>query len=474
MKSRGRLSFVSWLSLPRRSPSLLRYYQPPHRLNMVPATCWICLCDGGDEDVGEEPLVRDCSCRGESAGYAHKSCIIQYATMKSKEDKDDFEQAWCVCPNCNQQYQNLLRLELSGELVKFAEANHGNQGRNGVRKMIDVSKVMVALRTNIQAMQDILTGKNKMNVKDVKSSASGANDNEKKLALRIECEQVVNKFLSLTLQAMKDEKMNGWIHLPSTSHENQVFKEMREFEAFALVVLGWLYDFDATKESFEIAIKHYERAQVIFKLIGKGCEVQLGYMAINIALTREKQRGMGMAMPSGLVGASLSLLQRNDMARLLKSSKGSYEQTIQLYGNNDERTIYEGIEYAEYLSKVGGLDNQPLQNATYHIEAERLITKLSASSHQVLGLEHDYTKKADDLMNHCKERLVIMMPLGQQFQALRYEDDGDTLVVNGPIQYPRQVDDEREFHVTSDLVIPKKGCPVVCHGLTGATHLNGK
>ena len=419
---------------------------------MVPATCWICLCDGGDEDVGEEPLIRDCSCRGESAGYAHKSCIIQYATMKSKEDKDDFEQAWCVCPNCNQQYQNLLRLELTGELVKFAEANHGNQGRNSVRKMIDVSKVMVALRTNIQAMQDILTGKNKMNVKDVKSSASGANDNEKKMALRVECEQVVNKFLSLTLQAMKDEKMNGWIHLPSTSHENQVYKEMREFEAFALVVLGWLYDFDATKESFEIAIKHYERAQVIFKLIGKGCEVQLGYMAINIALTREKQRGMGMAMPSGLVGASL--LQRNDMARLLKSSKGSYEQTIQLCGNNDERTIYEGIEYAEYLSKVGGLDNQPLQNAKYHIEAERLITKLSASSHQILGLEHDYTKKADDLMNYCKERLVIMMPLGQQFQALRYDDDGDTLVVNGPIQYPRQVDDEREFHVTSDLVIP--------------------
>jgi hypothetical protein len=238
--------------------------------------------------------------------------------------------------------------------------------------MIDVSKVMVALRTNIQAMQDILTGKNKMTVKDVKSSASGANDNEKKLALRVECEQVVNKFLSLTLQAMKDEKMNGWIHLPSTSHENQVYKEMREFEAFALVVLGWLYDFDATKESFEIAIKHYERAQVIFKLIGKGCEVQLGYMAINIALTREKQRGMGMAMPSGLVGASLSLLQRNDTARLLKSSKGSYEQTIQLYGNNDERTIYEGIEYAEYLSKVGNQTTTPFR-------MQHTISKLNAS-----------------------------------------------------------------------------------------------
>jgi len=87
-------------------------------------------------------------------------------------------------------------------------------------------------------------------------------------------------------------------------------------------------------------------------------------------LTREKQRGMGMAMPSGLVGASL--LQRNDMARLLKSSKGSYEQTIQLCGNNDERTIYEGIEYEEYLSKVGGLDNHPFR-------MQHTISKLNAS-----------------------------------------------------------------------------------------------
>ena len=397
-------------------------------------------------------------------------------------------QAWCVCPNCNQQYQNVLRLELTCELVKFAEANDGNQqGRNRVRKMIDASKVMVALRTNIQAMQDILTGKNKMNVKDAKSGASEANDYEKKLAIRVECEQVVNKFLSLTLQVMKDEKMNGWIHLPSTSPENKFYKQMREFEAYALVVHGWLYDFDATKESYEIALNKWGKAKVIFKLIGD--EVQLDNMAINISLTREKQRGMGKTTPSGLVGGTL--LKRDDKARLLTSSKSSYEQNIQSYGNNDERTIYAGIEYAGYLSKVGKDANQPLQNATYHIEAERLITKLSASSHQVLGHEHDYTKKADDLMNHCKGRFVSVM--GQfclHFQALRYEDDGETVVVKGPLRLtiwtssdslwspiqeePRNRNDEQESRFTRAVVIPMIGCPVVCHGLTGATHLNGK
>lgn len=118
----------------------------------------------------------------------------------------------------------------------------------------------------------------------------------------------------------------------------------------------------------------------------------------------------------------------------MKSSKRSYEQKIQNYGNNDEHTIYEGIEYAGYLSKAGKDDNQPLQNATYHIEAERLITNLSAFSHQVLGHEHNYTNKADELMNHCKGCFVSFM--GQfclHFQALQYEDDGETVVVTGPI-----------------------------------------
>jgi hypothetical protein len=45
------------------------------------AMCFICLGEGDDDEGG--PLVRDCSCRGDSAGFAHLSCIIQYAEQKS-------------------------------------------------------------------------------------------------------------------------------------------------------------------------------------------------------------------------------------------------------------------------------------------------------------------------------------------------------------------------------------------------------
>ncbi len=47
-------------------------------------------------------------------------------------------------------------------------------------------------------------------------------------------------------------------------------------------------------------------------------------------------------------------------------------------------------------------------------------------------------------------------------------------VITGPVKQPRQEEDERIFHVTSDLIVHIGGCPVICHGLTSASHLNGK
>ena len=44
-------------------------------------SCWICLCDGPDEN-GQIPR-RDCSCRGIDSGYAHLSCLVEYAKQKT-------------------------------------------------------------------------------------------------------------------------------------------------------------------------------------------------------------------------------------------------------------------------------------------------------------------------------------------------------------------------------------------------------
>jgi hypothetical protein len=59
------------------------------RLNATVATipsgaaCYFCLGEEADEEG--MPLVRNCSCRGDSAGFAHLSCLEKYAEQKCKQ-----------------------------------------------------------------------------------------------------------------------------------------------------------------------------------------------------------------------------------------------------------------------------------------------------------------------------------------------------------------------------------------------------
>ena len=48
------------------------------------------------------------------------------------------------------------------------------------------------------------------------------------------------------------------------------------------------------------------------------------------------------------------------------------------------------------------------------------------------------------------------------------------MLSRAPSTEPPSEDGERIFHVASDLIFPCKGCPVICHGLVRASHLNSK
>ena len=75
-------------------------------------SCWICLEEGPDESGNG--IVRDCACRGDSAGFAHLSCLIQYAEKKCHEEyallasrggrvvDEKFKDCWRNCPICKQ------------------------------------------------------------------------------------------------------------------------------------------------------------------------------------------------------------------------------------------------------------------------------------------------------------------------------------------------------------------------------------
>ena len=96
------------------------------------ATCYFCLDEGLDESG--KPPVRDCSCRGNSAGFAHLSCMIEYAKQKSNQaagkDFDKFTEPWYQCPNCKQQFKSQLSLDLTSAFVSFADATYGHPGNS--------------------------------------------------------------------------------------------------------------------------------------------------------------------------------------------------------------------------------------------------------------------------------------------------------------------------------------------------------
>jgi hypothetical protein len=100
------------------------------------AACWICMDDGPDE--AGKPTIRDCSCRGSDAGFAHISCIVEYATRKSSENRNytsipEFRVPWTECPNCKQMYSGQLRCELQ---VKFAEFTENRYPEFDCRRLL--------------------------------------------------------------------------------------------------------------------------------------------------------------------------------------------------------------------------------------------------------------------------------------------------------------------------------------------------
>eukprot|EP01045_Picozoa_sp_COSAG04_P020815 COSAG04_NODE_2176_length_4624_cov_33.939445_5_plen_370_part_01 len=67
------------------------------------AVCIICL------DRGDEPLHRNCSCRGPTAGFAHMSCLVQYVSSAAETNLD----LWNECGTCKQRYFGATLLGLA-------------------------------------------------------------------------------------------------------------------------------------------------------------------------------------------------------------------------------------------------------------------------------------------------------------------------------------------------------------------------
>lgn len=391
------------------------------------ALCWICL-EGGPDKKGE-PLVRDCACRGSDAGFAHTSCIIKYAIKKSEQarDKYKFSAAWEKCPTCLQCYQNDLACHLSDAFVLHSKKTYGYPGSQVADKM----KVLEALRIQIETRKNVIDQRGK--------------DAEK------EVETLLHELLAMVNQTKKEHNMDGsWLQMPRTTVKYRQYIDIcAVYEAYGYYYLGFL----CSSNSINTEISNYEKARDICASIGSMVQAQL--------MTGHIERARASS--------------RLDKVGVMKSAKIAYEGNLYSFGQKSEHTIKAGIAYVSNL-----------RSAYCSIEAERLVTKLIATSRQVFGEDHKYTKESLELLNEIKRRIIFLggpgspesFVLAEPYEALRYENDGEICIVTGPIRdlsKDRGEEEGQELRIASEFIYPQLGrCPVICHGLINASHLNGK
>ena len=72
--------------------------------------------------------MRDCSSRGDDAGFAHLSCLVSYADNKTRDllesGKGDFSESWRECPHCRQHYQRQVAIDMANSFLLFIGENY--------------------------------------------------------------------------------------------------------------------------------------------------------------------------------------------------------------------------------------------------------------------------------------------------------------------------------------------------------------
>lgn len=132
-----------------------------------------------------------------------------------------------------------------------------------------------------------------------------------------------------------------------------------------------------------------------------------------------------------------------ESTNILEGAKHAYEQfKVGSHGRGSESAIRSGLVYAELLMK-----------AHRGIEADRLAIRLACDSLNYLGPGHNYTISIfESLVDDFMQRPVSVVPdFLHRYEALRYENDGEMLVINGPVILTngiRQKHNEKLFSVS--------------------------
>jgi hypothetical protein len=257
------------------------------------SVCYLCLGGDLDDDDADEPLRRDCACRGTDAGFVHLSCLAEYAATKSKQTNSmnlgmiEFIKPWRDCPSCHQKYQNKLAVDIATEFVSFVRRQYPH----------DTQKQVESLHLKLRALSSMFE-----RLQPVQKREAGV---------------TANVLLSLI-----DRMRANVSPLP---------ERYSEFEADAYNTHGGIALDEGTEESARRALAHFENQLKVREAIGH---------AVGIAIAKRN------------IAIAKSMYEGGSNEELLKTSQDLYELRVAKLGEEHENTIIAGTNYARRLRKA--------------------------------------------------------------------------------------------------------------------------
>ncbi len=265
----------------------------------------------------------------------------------------------------------------------------------------------------------------------------------------IEGEKICSKILLIMEDIKKD---------PSLDHDDKVFANCNAYHNMAD-----FYIESSNEKHLEKAKACYKRAQDLYKQL----EERRYHRDVKIDLmAAEREIHKVDAMLSGNE-------PELDTTAEISYCRRAYKDCLEKFGESDLDTLDEGFDL--FIALQNGDKNE--------IEAERFLSKLVDTSHRVHGIKHNVTEKLSAELQDLRVRQIDLVGRGR-FQALRYESEGEKIVIQGPLPKcmdreglgKRNISEEKTWTINNKHAIPRVGTPVFVHGLSlrSRSHLNGK
>jgi len=372
------------------------------------ASCWICL-EEGPAELGD-PIVRDCSCRGES-GFAHLSCIIKYAEQESRRCAErsgvkmvDFTRPWEKCPNCKQLYMKEVALNVATALVTFAKNNYPDNECIHLHALGNKLDVLVRL------------------------------DQAK------ESKRIANNIMSIANNILSIVRESKMIH--SSPSETVLY-----IEAYAHDQLGDIYCIEGTKDGAKSAMKHYEICRDIYKAIGSNPDV---------ASAEAKLAQMG-----GCNNVSIEVE--------LEKCQEVFKQSLELESEESPRRIHIGINMAIHFHKA----NQAIKAERLLSKIARVSNRFHGPDHELTQLAESSLQyfKARYVYFKTERGLLLFQALRYEDDGENCTVYGP---LNSKVWGPGNVPEEETNSFSTKNIIPIEGTPVIYHGLIKSNQLDGK